>query len=280
MPLDQLDIGTNQVTPEKEMSFLDHLEELRWHIVRSVIAVGIIGIITFIAKDFVFGTIVLGPTQADFVSYDIICSLIKSLPFEANCLIPPEFNFITPVFGEPFILHIKVSIVLGLIFSFPYIFWEFWRFISPGLYEEERKAARGVVFICSFLFLSGVLFGYYVIAPFAVTFLMSYELPGLVQATPSYSSYVNYLTLFTGPAGLVFQLPVVVYFLAKVGLITPEFMRTYRRHAIVGILLLSATITPPDVMTQFLIGIPLYVLYEISIIICKRVTANAAAKEE
>ncbi len=275
MPLDQLDVGTNQVGSEKEMSFLEHLEELRWHIFRSVVAVAIIGIITFIAKDFVFGTIVLGPTKPDFISYKVICNILQSLPFEANCLTPPEFNFITPVFGEPFILHIKVSVVLGLIFSFPYLFWEFWRFISPGLYESERKAARGVVFICSFLFLSGVLFGYYVIAPFAVTFLMSYELPGLVQASPSYSSYVNYLTLFTGPAGLVFQLPVVVYFLSKVGLLTPAFMRTYRRHAIVGILLLAATITPPDVMTQFLIGVPLYFLYEISIVICQRVTSQA-----
>ncbi len=264
MPLDQIDVDKELSKDQTEMSFLDHLEELRWHLVRSAISVVIFGIICFLAKDFVFGQVILGPKGADFFTYKFICSLSDAL-----CFAPPEFELITRELGEQFIVHLKVSVVLGIIISFPYIFWEVWRFVRPGLYEKEQKAARGIVFICSFLFLSGVLFGYYVIAPFAITFLAGYDV-GATSA-PTLQSYVSYMTMFTVPTGLVFELPIVVFFLSKVGLVTPEFMRSYRRHAFVIILILAAIITPPDVVTQFLIGIPLFILYEVSILISKRV---------
>jgi sec-independent protein translocase protein TatC len=269
---------TDAEPQEREMTFLEHLEELRWHIVRSLVVVVIIATIMFIWKSLVL-SIVFGPTRPDFITYKVLCDVVKRFNENASCLSPTNIIFITPNFGEKFITYLKLSIILGIVASFPYIFWEFWRFISPGLYEKERKAAKGVVFVCSALFILGVTFGYYVLSPFAITFLTGFEIQDIPQATPAFSSYINYLTMFTVPLGLVFEMPVVVYFLSKIGLLTPEFMRTYRRHAIVIILIVAAVITPPDVVTQFLVGIPLFILYEISILVSKRV-ADKAEKEE
>ena len=245
------------------MSFLDHLEELRWHIVRSVVSIFIFGTITFLAKDFVFNTLIAGPKEAWFPTYQMLCGLGSGL-----CFTPPKFDLITVGLGESFIVHLKASFFLGLTISFPYIFWEMWKFIKPGLYDNEKKAARGMVFICSILFLTGVCFGYFIVAPVAVSFLAGYDVGAI--STVSITSYVNYLTMFTLPVGIIFELPILVYFLAKVGLVSAAFMRKYRRHAIVLILVLAAFITPPDIVTQFLIGIPLFFLYEISILIAKR----------
>ena len=169
--------------------------------------------------------------------------------------------------------------MIGIVVSFPYIFWEIWRFIKPGLYVKEQKAARGMVTICSGLFLTGVLFGYYIISPFAITFLAGYEIEGVV-AMPALSSYINYMTMFTLPVGIVFELPIVVFFLSKIGLVTPEFMKSYRRHAVILILILAAIITPPDVITQVLVGMPLYVLYEISIVISRRVVNKQKQEQD
>ncbi|MBT8190701.1 MAG: twin-arginine translocase subunit TatC, partial [Bacteroidia bacterium] len=168
----------------------------------------------------------------------------------------------------------------GIILAFPYTFWEIWRFIKPGLYPNEKKAARGVVTICSLLFLTGVLFGYYVISPFAITFLAGYSVSPEVVSSPTLASYVSYMTMFTVPTGLLFELPIVVYFLSIVGILTPSFMRTYRRHSIVMIFLLAAIITPPDITTQFLIGIPIIFLYEISIFISARAHKKYLASSE
>jgi len=278
MPLDQVDVDKLE-QQEAEMSFLEHLEALRWHIVRSGLAILIIALIVFAAKDFVFGTVVLGPTQQDFFTFRVFCSLGEWIGVgERFCIEMPEFRWITPLFGEQFVVHIRVSIIIGFILSFPYVFYEIWKFIKPGLYEKEQNAARGTVFICSTLFGIGVLFGYFIISPFAVTFLLGYELPG-VESAPSLGSYVSYLSLFTLPAGMIFELPVLVYFLAKVGLVSSDMMASYRKHAVVVLLFLSALITPPDPITQLLLGLPLYALYEISIIIAKRVERRQAAEE-
>ena len=182
----------------------------------------------------------------------------------------PEFKIQAVNFAEQFITTIKLCFVGGFVVAFPYVFYEIWKFIAPGLYDSERKATRGIVFICSFLFLTGVLFGFFIIAPFATNFLMSFTASETVANNPTLSSFVLYMVMFTLPAGLIFELPIVVYFLAKLGIVTPEGMRKYRRHSIIGILMLSAILTPPDVVTQFLIGIPLYVLYEISIFVAAR----------
>lgn len=274
MPLDQIDVDKMELSPAgevKEMSFLEHLEELRWHIIRSLIAIVSMGIILFLFQRWMFDVVIFGPTRDDFFSYKVICQLSNNIGLgDMMCFTPPDFAKIAIGFGEPFIMSIKVSFVMGFILAFPFVLWEFWKFVKPGLYDKEKKAARGMVAICSILFLLGVLFGYFIIAPFAVNFLAGYSIPG-VQNTPTMSSFINYMIMFTAPAGLIFELPVIVYFLSKVGLVTPEGMKKYRRHSIIGVLLLAALITPPDVVTQFLIGIPLYILYEVSILVSARV---------
>lgn len=247
------------------MSFLDHLEELRWHIIRAVAALIICAIVVFLFKTFVFEQIIFAPKHDDFVTYQFFCSLS-----DAMCFGPPEFNLITRELGEQFFVHIKVSLWLGFIIASPYVFWEVWRFVKPGLYDTEKRAARGLVLTCSLLFLLGVAFGYYVISPFAITFLAGYQVGADAINSPTLSSFVHYMTMFTMPVGFVFELPILVYFLSRIGLLSPEFMKKYRRHAIVIILVLAAVITPPDVLTQFLIGIPIFILYEISIIIARR----------
>lgn len=249
----------SQQAEEADMSFLDHLEELRWHIIKSLGAIGFVAIFCMIFKTFVFDYIIFAPTKQWFPTYRLF-----------SILSPPDVTFMQVEVGETFLVHIKVSFFLGLIVAFPFVFWQFWQFLKPGLYEKEQKAARGVVFICSLLFSIGVVFGYYIITPFAYSFLLGYDVGVAVTNGSSISSYVTYLTMFTIPTGLIFELPLVVYFLARVGLVTAASMKQYRKHAIIGILVLAAFITPPDVMTQFLIGVPIYILYEISISIAAR----------
>lgn len=260
-------------TPD-EMSFLEHLEALRWHIIRALASIVIVAIGVFLAKTIVFDKIILGPTDPDFPTYRFFCRF-----GEALCFHPEGLEIITRDISEQFLSHIKVSIWLGLVVAFPYVFWEFWRFIKPGLYAKERRAAKGVVAICSFLFLTGVAFGYFIISPFAITFLSSYSVSDKIANTTTLSTLVNSMTMFTIPTGLVFELPVVIYFLAKVGLVTAAFLRNYRRHAVVVILIASAIITPPDVITQFLVGIPLYGLFEVGIIIAERVEKKQQEKD-
>lgn len=258
------------IEPEKEMSFLEHLEELRWHIIRSLAAIVFFAIITFIAKEFVFDEIIFAPRNADFFTYRFFCGIS-----EHTCIQPNHFDIIPRELGEQFFTHLKVSFWLGLIIAFPYVFFELWRFIKPGLHPKEQKAARGSVFICSTLFLLGVLFGYYILSPFAIRFLGGYQVGINVINSTSLASYVNYMTMFVIPTGIVFELPVVIYFLSKIGLVTPEFLRKYRKHSIVFILILSAIITPPDVITQVLISIPIVLLYEVGIYISKMVVKKA-----
>jgi len=247
---------TKADTNVNEMSFLDHLEELRWHLIRSAIAVILSAAIVFLAKTYVFEYVILAPKNKSFITYRLLCALS-----DATCFGPPEFTLITRELGEVFFTHLKVSLWLGFIISFPYIFWEIWRFVKPGLYKHERNAARGIVFVCSFLFLLGVFFGYFVISPFAVSFFASYSISAEVISSPTLASYVNNITMFTIPTGIVFELPILVYFLSRIGLVTPELMKTYRKHAVVVILIFAAIITPPDVITQFLIGLPVFFLY-------------------
>ena len=257
------------------MSFLDHLDELRRRIINSLIATILTGGIFLAFNKWLFQHIVFGPTHPDFLTYRFFCSL-----GERFCLKVPEFTQQAIGFGESFLMSIKVSFVLGFIAIFPYIFWQFWKFVKPGLHEKERKATRLVVAICSSLFLAGVLFGYFVISPFAISFLMGYTIPG-VENIPTVSSYIRFMLMFTAPTGLVFEMPVVVYFLAKVGFVTPEFMRKYRKHAIVLILIVAAIVTPsPDMISQLLLGTPLYILYELSIRIAARVIRKEKEREE
>lgn len=257
---------TVQKNDEAEMSFLDHLDVLRKHIIRALVAIVVIGIALFFLIEPLFDEIILGHKDPDFVSYKILCNYL------GICMTPPEFNLITTELAEEFFQAIKIAFYGGFIVAFPFVFYQFWAFIKPGLYAEEQKAARGVVYVCSFLFLLGTTFGYFILAPFALNFLVNYSVSGQVQSTVTVSSYVGYMTMFILPTGILFQMPLLVYFLSKIGLVTPDFMKQYRKHAFVIILILSAILTPPDIITQFMIGVPVYGMYEISILVAKIMT--------
>ncbi|MEQ9440238.1 MAG: twin-arginine translocase subunit TatC [Cyclobacteriaceae bacterium] len=265
------------------MSFLDHLEELRWHIVRSLAAIMVFAVAAFAAKEFVWGVLILGPTKVDFWTFRQFCKIGNLIGSNAFCMDEMPFIIQSRKMTGQFTMHIYSSAVMGLIAAFPYVFFEIWRFISPGLYEQERKLSRGAVFFVSLLFLTGVLFGYFVVTPISVNFLGNYQVDPSILNEFDITSYVSIVVTLVLACGLLFQLPIVVYFLSKAGIITPSTLTTYRRHAIVVILIISALVTPPDPITQLLVTFPLILLYQASILISKwvlRKKREAAAEAE
>lgn len=274
-PLDQVEIDEDGNIKGGEMPFVEHLELLRWHIIRGVIAILAIAIVAFFLRDFVFDTLIFGPTHDSFITYRAMCALSHKLGLgDTFCFTLGNFKIINIEMSGQFLMHLQVSAVLGFILAFPYIFWEIWQFVKPGLRRKEVQYTQGIMFFTSLLFLIGICFGYFVLTPFAVNFFATYQVSDLVENNFSLTNYVSFLTMFTLLSGIIFELPMVVYFLSKLGLITPEFMRSYRRHAAVVILVVSAIITPADVGTQMLVFIPVYVLYELSIFISARVVKN------
>ena len=262
---------TTDLEEGQEMSFLDHLEELRWHLVRSAAAIIIFSIIAFLAKDYVWGTLILGPTKGDFWTYRMLCQFGELIGSDIICMGDLPIDMQNREMTGQFMMHITSSLVIGIILAFPYTFWEIWRFVSPGLHKKEKGASRGAVIAVSFLFMSGVLFGYYIVTPVSFQFLATYTLDASIQNNIDIISLVKTLSMLVLACAFMFQLPVVTYFLSKAGLVTPELMRRYRKHGIVVILILSAVITPPDVYSQILISLPLVFLYEISIKVSRRV---------
>lgn len=269
-------LGTGE--QEKEMSFLDHLEVLRWHLIRSTLAVVIVGVVAFLAKDFIFDTILFGPKKAEFPTYQFFCNISKSLGLDESFCIGPDFRIQSRQMAGQFSAHIWTSIWAGFILAFPYILWEVWRFISPGLYENERKNSRGFILIASLLFFIGVLFGYYVISPLSINFLANYHVSQEVFNDIDLASYISTIRSSVIACGLIFELPIIMYFLTKVGIVTPEFLRKYRKISIVIVLILSAVITPPDIASQIIVAIPILLLYEVSIYISKVVIKREERK--
>lgn len=263
MPLDQY-----QYAPEgdKEMSFLDHLEELRWHIIRALAVVISVTVLAFIFKDIVFGIILFGPAKTDFVTYRFFCWLDQYLQ-AGGVICIDKLNFVlqSRQMSGQFAMHITGAFVSGLVVGFPYLFWEIWRFVKPGLYPMEQRATTGAVFWVSLLFFSGILFGYFVVTPLSVNFLANYTIDPLIENQFDITSYISTVVMLILACGVMFQLPMVVYVLTKIGLVTPAFMREYRRHAIIVILIVAAIITPPDVFSQLMVTFPLFFLYELSI---------------
>jgi sec-independent protein translocase protein TatC len=273
MPLDQEPIE------EKEMSFLDHLEELRWHLIRSLIAVIIFTIGAFISAKWIFENIVFAPARPEFPTFKVLCKLGNILHYEGLCITDIPFKVQSRNMTGQFTMHIMASFIIGLMIAFPYVCWEIWRFVKPGLQIRERKYSRGAVAAISVLFFFGVMFGFYVIAPWMVYFLANYSISDMVVNEFDITSYVSTVVMLVFGSGLLFQLPVVIYFLTKIGIVTPEFLRKYRKHSIIIILIVAAIVTPPDPLSQMLITIPLYLLFEISILISSGV-AKRKAKEE
>ena len=261
---------------QPELTFLDHLEELRWHLIRSFLAVIIFSIVAFIFHNIVFDVIILAPKTPEFWTNVKLCMLAEYLDVQTLCINSSPFQIININMAGQFSMHIWVSLVVGIIVAFPYMFWEFWRFVRPALYEKEQKTSRGAIFYTSFLFLLGVSFGYYLIVPLSVHFLGSYNVSDQVLNQINLGSYISTVTSVVLASGVIFELPILIYFLAKAGLVTSKFLKKYRRHSIIVILALSAIITPPDVFSQILVCLPLILLYEISIGITKRMEKKTA----
>ncbi len=264
---------------ENDMSFLDHLEELRGHLVRSVIAVLACAVIIFIFKDFVFDNIIFGPSKVDFISFKAWCRLGEVLSLgDKLCVYEIPYQMQNTTVTGSFAAHILVSAIGGVIVSFPFIFFQLWSFVKPGLRQKEASMAQGAVFFSSLLFFIGVLFGYYLIIPLSLQFLGGYDVGGVPNII-TITSYMKLVASICLASGVVFMLPILVFVLSKLGIVTPALLKNYRKHAVVGILILSAVITPPDIASQILVALPVFVLYEISIIISKRVYKKAAQKD-
>ena len=259
------------------MSFLEHLEALRWHLMRAVIAVLTLAIVLFFYREIVFDYFLFAPKHPNFWTYRMLCLLSDYLNMgDALCIKELPFDLINTELSGQFTMHIWVSFVAGFILAAPYVLWEIWQFVKPALHDKERKYSKGVVIYSSLLFFAGVLFGYYVIVPLSINFLGSYQVSADVKNMIAMDSFVSTVTTITFASGLVFELPIVIYFLTQIGLMTPQFMRTYRKHATVIILIVAAIITPsPDVTSQLLVAFPLYLLYELSIYVSMYVVKKA-----
>jgi sec-independent protein translocase protein TatC len=258
---------------EGEMSFLDHIEVLRWHLVRSAIVIVIFAGFAFAYPEIIFDKIIFGPKQADFPTYKVLCQLGHKLgAAEQMCIKDFKFQIINTDLSGQFTTHLWIAILTGIILGFPYFLWELWRFIKPALKDVEAAPAASFIISASFLFVFGVLFAYFVIVPLSVNFLATYQASSEITNMPSMDSYISLVSTLVLATGLVFELPILVYFLSRMGIMTPKFMRTYRRHAVVVILIVAAVITPsPDVTSQLLVAFPLYGLYELSIYVSRYV---------
>ncbi|MBA9075899.1 MULTISPECIES: twin-arginine translocase subunit TatC [Rufibacter] len=250
---------------EHEMTFLDHLEVLRWHLIRSAIAIVVVTGLAFSYPEIVFHEIILGPSRTDFFTYRKLCEIGAALNSPGLCINELDFTLQSRELASQFTMHLTSSFVIGLLVGFPYLFWEIWRFIKPGLYPNEQKNSRGAVFFVSFLFLIGSLFGYFIVSPLSINFLASYQVDPSIANEFDLSSYVTTLVTLVLSCGIMFELPMIVFFLSRVGLVSPELMKLYRKHAIVVIALVAAILSPPDVLSMTLMGIPLLLLYEVSI---------------
>jgi sec-independent protein translocase protein TatC len=267
-----------------EMAFVDHLEELRWHIIRSLIAVLFFAAIIFIKIQWVFDNIIAGPINPNFISYRAICSLSHKLGLgNGLCLPPVSINMQTTTFGGQFFSSFSIAFVGGLIIAFPYIFWEFWRFVKPALKPKELKGTRFVIFWISFFFFLGAAFGYFVLGPFTFNFLATFQVSALntVQTRPTINDYIDNLTNLILGCGIAYELPVLTYALTKIGIITPAFLRRSRKYAIVILLMIAAIITPsPDWYSQTIVFLPLFGLFELGVYLSSRVYKSNQQKEQ
>jgi len=269
MQLDQIDVDEF----EDQMTFLEHLEALRWHLIRGIIAVVIGAIFSFINGKYIFDSILLGSTKNDFWTYRMLCDLSHYIyDSDRICIEVMGFKLQALDIQEQFYQHFMIAIIGGLIIAMPYLLYEIYRFIKPALKNSEKKYSMLVICFSSFLFFAGVLFGYYILSPISVNFLANYSLSDSIERNFKVSSVINFISLLTLCAGIIFELPIVVYFLSKIGLLTAETMKKYRRIAIIVILIISAIITPPDVMSQIILTFPILILYEIGIFIARKVS--------
>jgi sec-independent protein translocase protein TatC len=250
--------------PEEEMSFLDHLEELRWRIVKSVIAILVVAIGMWFIKEWAIQNLFIAMTKENFISFRFMCDYL------GICIGEIPVNFQSTNVGAQFSYALLFCFVGGTIVAFPYVFYQLWGFVKPGLRDNEKQTARGIVFYVTLLFLLGVVFGYLVVAPLCIQFFGAFQISEEFQNIWTISSFMSLIISSVMFSGLLFLLPVVVYILSKLGIVTADFLKKYRRHSIVGVLILSALITPPDFISQVIVSIPILILYEVGIIVARR----------
>lgn len=259
-------------TDPKEMSFFDHLEELRWRIFRTGGVVLLFALLAFAFKGFVFDEIIFAPTKSDFVAYEYWCLFIQKIGFpDSLCLGELDFTIINTEMAGQFMVHLKIAMAIGVIIAFPYLVWELWRFISPGLHMEEVKASRKALMGSAVLFFTGVVFGYYVLTPFSLDFLSKYNVSNIVANTFTLTNYISFMSTLVLASGIMFQLPMAVFLLAKMDIITARMMKEYWRYALIICIILSAIITPPDVASMMMVTFPLFCLYLLSILVAQKV---------
>ncbi len=277
----------NATTAEDEMGFFDHIEILRWHIIRSLIAIIVVTVFALIYSNWVFDSVIFGPVHGNFPTYRALCWLTETVrpllcqyssllcPEKGLCIDGIDIKFMnTELFGQ-FITQIQMSITFGFIVAFPYILWELWSFVKPALSESEAKKSSAIILASSLFFFVGVLFAYFLIIPFSLNFAAHYMVSGVINNMFTLDNYIGFITMMMLGCGIVFELPMIIYFLAKINIITATFMRDYRRHAIIVIMVLAAVITPsPDMFTMMIVAVPIYILYELSILVAARVNPN------
>jgi sec-independent protein translocase protein TatC len=263
-----------------EMSFLDHLEDLRWHLIRICLAVVIVATIAFIFSRFIFEYIIFAPLDMSFPTYNMLCKTATFIGIDTTfCAEKMPMIIQNRTMAGQFSADIWTAILGGFVISFPYVIYQLWNFISPGLHDNERKHSRGFIIISSLLFFIGVLFGYYIVTPLSLNFLANYNISKIVDNQIDISSYIALVRSSALASGLIFELPIIIYFLTKIGLVTPQILRKYRKYALVVVLILSAIITPPDIASQVIVAIPILILYQVSIYISKIVIRNQKKKE-
>lgn len=272
--------NTGVISANGEMGFTDHIEALRWHLVRGLAAIIICAIFVFFNVEWIFDNIIMGPTHHNFISYRALCSFGQLIHVDALCLEDVKMKFQNTQMAGQFMMSFSISFMLGFILAFPYVFWEFWKFIKPALKENELKYAKGIVFWSSTLFFLGVAFAYFLIAPFTINFFAGYQLSPDFENIITIGNYYDTMSDLVLGMGIVFELPILVYFLSRVGVLTPKLMRDQRRFAIVIIMVLAAVITPPDWFSIFLVAVPLVILYETGIVVSARILKEKKMKEK
>jgi len=259
------------------MSFVDHLEVLRGHLFRSAFAIAIGAVVVGVYNKFFIRGVLMGPTHDDFPTYSVLCKIGQALNINRLCMKGIAVKMQSTAVSGQFSVFFNVILIGGFIIAFPYVFWQFWKFVKPALTKKELRSTSGVIFWVSFLFFTGVLFGYFVIAPYTVSFFANFQLDTNIENRWTITSYLDTLVPLILGTGLAFQLPLVMYFLSKVGIVGSAFLKKYRKHAIVIMLIVAGVITPPDVLSQIIVTLPLILLYEVSIVLAKKVEK---AKEE
>ncbi|MGB4774065.1 MAG: twin-arginine translocase subunit TatC [Daejeonella sp.] len=268
-------------TLEAEMSFFDHLDVLRMHLLRSSVAIVVFTVLAFIYYDFIFDKIIMGPKDPQFWTYRMMCRIGERFNLGPDfCITKIPFNIINTEMSGQFTLQMNSSLMIGIVLGFPYLLFEVWRFVKPALHEKEQKSASGFTLYATILFIVGILFGYYIIAPLSISFLAGYHVSEIIQNQITIDSYLSTVATLSLGTGIIFELPIVIFILSKLGIMTPKFMRSSRRYATVIILIIAAIVTPtPDILTMLTVSFPLFLLYEISIYISARVE-NKKLKEQ